>query len=331
MLGVVAQGLLARSVGASATPCRPGNWANRGIGEELVGDDLGFGVYDLAESCVHGLIFFAVPVEEFLVMLFGVPRVNGEVPTGVLCVAKDSGPSIARGPGSVRSREGLACWCVDSDLVVQAIREAVLFNFQVISCLKSEPETFRKAEIPLKSQRGIGGNSALSKNNLIDPTRGNTDVLCQSILADSHGLEEFLQQDLSWVNRGEVALSHPLGSLAVVVIDLNFVCVSRSPQEANPPLIVDPNAVLPSSVTGKLLEAISWRHPQVNKNSSNIEQFEFPTCVSLNFGRQFSRGLPVKDSLVSQSAKLPITFTIKRMAIIPSSVIRWVMVGESLG
>jgi hypothetical protein len=56
----------------------------------------------------------------------------------------------------------------------------------------------------------------------------------------------------------------------VIVCDLNIVDVSGFPNEANPILIVDPDAVLPFTVSGKLFQAVARWNTQVVQGYSGI-------------------------------------------------------------
>jgi hypothetical protein len=49
----------------------------------------------------------------------------------------------------------------------------------------------------------------------------------------------------------------------MIVHYLNFNRVAFNPAEADPPLVVDPNAVLTSPVTGQCLQPISGNHSQI--------------------------------------------------------------------
>jgi len=48
-----------------------------------------------------------------------------------------------------------------------------------------------------------------------------------------------------------------MGSTSVVVDDLNVTRIRINPPETDPPLVIDPNAMLPLSVTGESFQAIS--------------------------------------------------------------------------
>jgi len=90
----------------------------------------------------------------------------------------------------------------------------------------------------------------------------------------------------------------------MIVRDLNIKCISCSPHEADPPLIVDSYAVLPFPVTSELLESISRWYSHVIENVRDIEYFELSASYSLYVRRQLSRelasenplGLPVSEA-----------------------------------
>ena len=48
------------------------------------------------------------------------------------------------------------------------------------------------------------------------------------------------------------------GSLVVIIDDFDIVSVVVAPYEADPPLRVDPDAVLAGAITAQGLEAIAW-------------------------------------------------------------------------
>jgi len=94
----------------------------------------------------------------------------------------------------------------------------------------------------------VGGNGSLAMHDFIDAPGRNADVVGKAILANSHWPEEFLQQYFTRVNGRDFLFVHCCHSL-VVVGDFYFKCVSILPFKANPPLIVDADAVLPLPVT----------------------------------------------------------------------------------
>jgi len=98
-------------------------------------------------------------------------------------------------------------------------------------------------------------------NNLVNPSRGDTDVLGDSILGDSHWFEEVVKQNLARMNRRKLSSSHK--RVLVIVNDLDIVGVAILPAEANTPLVVDTNTVLATAPTLKLLQSIARRYSQI--------------------------------------------------------------------
>src|SRR5215831_20499015 len=75
----------------------------------------------------------------------------------------------------------------------------------------------------------------------------------------------------------------------MVVDDLDVPRAVVSPTEADSPLVVDPDAVLPASIAAELLEPVSRRHTQIVQVLGTVqhlqlslglclERTEFPRC-----------------------------------------------------
>jgi hypothetical protein len=90
----------------------------------------------------------------------------------------------------------------------------------------------------------------------------------------------------------------------MVVNDFDVIRMSSAPYEADAPLIVDTNAVLPLSIPFQALEAVSWERGQRSDLRSGIEDVQFakrrafdcfePACT-----------LPVKEALGIRAAEGP--------------------------
>lgn len=120
-------------------------------------------------------------------------------------------------------------------------------------------------------------------HDLVDPSWRNVDVLGQAILADLHGREEVLLQDLPRVDGGK-ALRHldPL----VIVNDFNLIRVVPHPPEADPPSTVHSDAVLTCTPTSEPLEMIARRHTQIFGVHGGIEYSQLSQCDSLDVQRE---------------------------------------------
>jgi hypothetical protein len=81
--------------------------------------------------------------------------------------------------------------------------------------------------------------------------------------------------------------------LLVVVDNLDFKCVSSVPSEADTPLLIDSDAVLAGSITGKSLKAVCRRNPKVDEVPCMIEHGELVERTLLDVAGKFPRPLLV--------------------------------------
>ncbi len=61
----------------------------------------------------------------------------------------------------------------------------------------------------------------------------------------------------------------------MVIDNLHFVGFAVAPHEADPPLLIDPNAVLPCSVASKLLKLVPWEHREMIQPTGSIQHLQF--------------------------------------------------------
>lgn len=61
----------------------------------------------------------------------------------------------------------------------------------------------------------------------------------------------------------------------MIIHDLNFVCVRIAPDETDPPLIVNANAVLARPVSLQRLEPIATRNGKIRKLPSKVYLLQF--------------------------------------------------------
>src|SRR2546423_4372350 len=109
--------------------------------------------------------------------------------------------------------------------------------------LQVEPKALRCAEVPGEPQRRVRGDSTLAPYDLIDSARRHTGIFGEPVLAKGQRHQELLLQDLAWVHGGQLRTRHQYPSM--VIGDLDVVGVAARPAEANTPLDIDANAVLP--------------------------------------------------------------------------------------
>jgi hypothetical protein len=60
----------------------------------------------------------------------------------------------------------------------------------------------------------------------------------------------------------------------VVVHDLDVLRTASGPSEADPPLLIDSNAVLSRATDLELLESVPWRHSKIVQGLGCIEDQE---------------------------------------------------------
>jgi hypothetical protein len=61
----------------------------------------------------------------------------------------------------------------------------------------------------------------------------------------------------------------------VIIDDFHVAGISTLPAEADPPLVVDPNAVLALSVTAELFKVIRWWNTKVIKRLRSVQDEKF--------------------------------------------------------
>jgi hypothetical protein len=85
--------------------------------------------------------------------------------------------------------------------------------------------------------------------------------------------------------------------LLMIIDDLDVVRVTRAPNEADPPSLVDADAVLTSPITLELFQAICGRNPQVVQAGCSIEHPELPKGGALEVRSQPLDRLTAKQAL----------------------------------
>jgi hypothetical protein len=93
------------------------------------------------------------------------------------------------------------------DFGFETVSKAVFFYFEIVAGLKVEPKPLARTEEPGKPQGRIRGYIPLAMNHFVDAPSRDTDTLGQPVLADSHGAQELLQEDLARMD-GRKLLSH---------------------------------------------------------------------------------------------------------------------------
>jgi hypothetical protein len=82
----------------------------------------------------------------------------------------------------------------------------------------------------------------------------------------------------------------------VVVDDLDEFGACVSPSEADPPLLVDANAVVPSTIAFQILEPIPRRHPQITQGVGCIENDQLAESHPLGALVELPHSLPLPNA-----------------------------------
>ncbi len=83
----------------------------------------------------------------------------------------------------------------------------------------------------------------------------------------------------------------------MVVDDLDVESMAGTPDEADPPLLIHPDAVLPGTVPFQLLKPIRRRHPQILQDRRRVEHSQFPERRPLDVRAQSLDRLATEESL----------------------------------
>jgi hypothetical protein len=83
----------------------------------------------------------------------------------------------------------------------------------------------------------------------------------------------------------------------VAVADLYVVGTVGTPDEADAPLVVDPDAVLSSPVASQALEPVPWRAPQVLQGARRVQEEKLAVRLALEVGCQTRNPLSLEDPL----------------------------------
>jgi hypothetical protein len=132
-------------------------------------------------------------------------------------------------------------------------------------------------------------------NNFVDAPSRDTNILGQPILTDPQGSQELLEENLARMDWRKL-LGHFVLSL-VVVRYLHVVSITVRPSEADPPLVVDPDAVLLLPIPSQLFEAVTRRDPKILECLRAIQNDQLSLSLPLKRGRELPGSLAPKDLL----------------------------------
>jgi hypothetical protein len=150
------------------------------------------------------------------------------------------------------------------NLALNVPQYPVFRSFQIIGGLEIQPKPRGGMKVTRKPQGSIRRHPPALVNDLRNSRNRNVEIEGQTIHAEFERLHEFCAQNFARVDRRKsfLRLSHECSLM--IVDDINIVCIALAPYKAEPPLVVDPDAVLSLSIAVQGFQTISRRSYQVS-------------------------------------------------------------------
>ena len=148
----------------------------------------------------------------------------------------------------------------ERDNSTQCIPQRIFGTIKLVSHLQVHPESRGRTKVAGETHCSVRRDSPLPMNDFIDTTRRNTDSDGKLVLRNSEALNEVLHEDFARVNRSDFSGSQRSQPL----LD------QRRPPEADTPLIIDSNTVLPRTITAQTLEPVARRDPEVFQTTHGV-------------------------------------------------------------
>lgn len=83
----------------------------------------------------------------------------------------------------------------------------------------------------------------------------------------------------------------------MIVNDLDLMGITCLPSEADAPLVVDPDTVLPGALPSKPLEPVPWRATQIIERLSGINDDQLAQHGALKLARISADAFPLEEPL----------------------------------
>jgi len=91
----------------------------------------------------------------------------------------------------------------------------------------------------------------------------------------------------------------------VIVDDFDRISLAVMPCETDPPLLIDPNAVLALSIPLQSFQSVSWRDSQVFQRVRTINEKELSQCQMMEIRGKSLRPLPGEDGFGNVPLEAP--------------------------
>jgi len=141
----------------------------------------------------------------------------------------------------------------------QCVRQLITGDLRVVRGLRTQPIPRTEPQHTTEAQIGVGRDCPLAADDLADAGGGHVDGLGQADLTDAQGFEELSLKQFTGGDGSEAV--HGAGS--AVVDDLHVFRAAGTPAKAEPELVIDADAVLPSTISPQQFETVAGRHAQI--------------------------------------------------------------------
>ncbi len=181
-----------------------------------------------------------------------------------------------------------------SPYCLQIILLRLLGVIQIPPQLEIHPEISGHSEEFRQAQGRAGGDAAVTIDNFIDALIRHMDRFRQFALSQPHRSQKLFQEHFTRMGWGTVSgypnHRHLSKSKTLMVIhDLDPVWTRIRPDETNPILVINPQAMLPFTVTAQDLQPVSRWNFEFTKGRDRIQLIKFPSGY---FPQRFRADLP---------------------------------------
>jgi len=187
------------------------------------------------------------------------------------------------------------------DFLLDFARLFVAGEAQVIIGLEAGPHLRRRPEVASQPESGVGRDAALLQNDFVDASRRHPQCLRQGILGQAKRFHELLAENFAGVNRRQLFRLHRV--FLVIVHNFYAEGIRAFPPEANPPLIVDSDAVLPGPIAFQGFQPISWRGAKVFQAPRLVKEQKLSACHPLDLLRQPAGMLVLEEPFCLRAGK----------------------------
>jgi len=145
-------------------------------------------------------------------------------------------------------------------------------NVKIVGGLQVHPELCRSSEVTRQPERRVWRDGAPLVYDLAHPGWWHPKISGEAVDADAEIGHELLAQDFARVKgRSMKSSGHTIGLRSVIIGDLHIVSIAVAPLEANPILIVDPNAMLMPAIAFQAFQPVARQGAKIGKLAGSID------------------------------------------------------------